>query len=312
MAKTTLLYACPTVPAEPWVEAFARALPEVELRIWPDIGKPAEIDYAFVWHPPAGLFAQLTGLRAVFSLGAGVERLLANPELPPDMPLVRMVDPSLGADMAIYVTMQVLHYHRRMPEMARNQRAAAWVPLDVPVAARRRVGILGYGALGALCAERLAPFGFDIGIWSRRPKQAPGLRAYAGMAELAAFLAASDILVCLLPLTEDTRGILDARAFAAMPRGSHLINAGRGGHVVEADLLAALESGQIAHATLDVFAEEPLAAAHPFWRHERVTVTPHVAALTQPETAAAVIAENIRRHQAGGDLVNTVDRRRGY
>jgi glyoxylate/hydroxypyruvate reductase A len=163
-----------------------------------------------------------------------------------------------------------------------------------------------------LCAERLRPFGFDIAIWSRRPKDTPGLRSFASIEQLGHFLARTDILICLLPLTPDTRGILDAKAFAGMPRGAHLINVGRGDHVVEADLLSALESGQIEHATLDVFAQEPLPADHPFWRHERVTLTPHIAALTQPETAAQVIAENIRRDRAGKTLLNTVDRSLGY
>ena len=312
MRSPTLLYACPTVPPEPWVAAFRCSLPEVTIRVWPDLRDPAEIDYAFVWHPPRGMFPQLTGLRVIFSLGAGVERLLGDPEIPAGLPLIRMVDPSLGADMAIYVTMQVLHYHRRMPEAARHQRRAAWVPLQVPVAHRRRIGILGYGQLGALCAERLRPFGFDIAVWSRRPKEAPGLHCFAGADQLPAFLARSDIVVCLLPLTDDTAGILNAAAFAAMPHGGSIINVGRGGHVVEADLLAALDSGQIGHATLDVFMEEPLPADHPFWLHERVTVTPHTAALTQPGTAVAMVAENIRRHRAGLALLNTVDRSLGY
>lgn len=312
MTKPVLLYACPTIPAAPWVAALKTAMPDLDLRVWPDIGNPADIDYAFVWHPPEDLFASLTGLRAIFSLGAGVERLLSRRDLPPDVALIRMVDPSLGADMAIYVTMQVLHYHRRMPEFARQQRQALWQDLDVPMAQDRTIGILGYGQLGALCAERLAPFGFDIAVWSRRPKDAPGLRCFAGTTQLADFLAQSEILVCLLPLTPDTAGILNARTFASLPRGSSIINVGRGGHLVEDDLLAALASGQIAHATLDVFSAEPLPAGHPFWHHEQVTVTPHVAALTQPHTAAAMIADNIRRDRAGLSLLHVVDRGLGY
>lgn len=312
MTKPVLLYACPTVPPEPWVKAFRECLPDVEIRVWPEMGNPTEITHAFVWHPPAGLFPQLPNLRAVFSLGAGVDKLLANPELPVDKPLIRMVDPSLGADMAIFVAMQVLHYHRRMPEFLAFQRQRLWQALDVPMAHERRVGILGYGEMGALCADRLLPFGFNIGIWSRRLRQEAGLRCFNGLEQLPAFLAETDILVCLLPLTPDTAGILNAAAFAAMPQGSFLINVGRGPHVVEQDLLAALDSGQIAHATLDVFTVEPLAPEHPFWTHERVTVTPHVGALTQPHTAAVMIAENIRRDLAGDTMLNIVDRSLGY
>lgn len=312
MSKNTLLYACPTVPAEPWIAAFRRALPDLEIRLWPDAGDPAEIDYAFVWHPPQGLFPQLSNLRVIFSLGAGVEGLLAHPEIPSDIPLIRMVDKSLGADMAMYVTMQVLRYHRRMPEIERNQRKRSWQQLSLPMAQQRNVGILGYGQLGALCAEGLRPFGFNISVWSRRPKENLGLRCFSGRDQLKDFLAHSDILVCLLPLTRGTIGILNADTFAAMPHGSCLINVGRGQHLVERDLLAALETGQIAEATLDVFAREPLPEDHPFWLHERVTVTPHNAALTQPQTAVDMIADNIRRDLAGQPLLNTVDRSLGY
>jgi len=310
--RRVLLYACPGVPAEIWTPDFARVLPELEIRIWPEIGDPAEIDYAFVWHPPAGLFPRLTGLRVIFSLGAGVESVLADPELPPDIPVIRMVDPSLAQGMAEFVLMQVLHYHRRMPEVAANQRARLWQPLRPPVAQDRRVGILGFGQLGAHCAETLARLGFDVAVWSRTPRPAPGLTSFAGRDALPAFFARSEILVCLLPLTPDTAGILDAAAFAAMPHGGFVINAGRGGHLVEADLLAALDQGRIAGATLDVFNVEPLPTDHPFWVHDRITVVAHIAALTQPRTAVPVIAENIRRDQSGLPLLHAVDRARGY
>ncbi|HTI00982.1 MAG TPA: glyoxylate/hydroxypyruvate reductase A [Acidisoma sp.] len=312
MTRPVLLYACPTVPAEPWIVEFRRAMPEVEIRVWPDIGEPAEITHAFVWHPPRGLFARLPALRMVFSLGAGVERLLDHAELPPEIPLIRMVDPSLGRDMTIFVVMQALRYHRRMPEIERNQRARIWSEVDAPMASDRRIGILGYGELGRLCADSLKGFGFDLSVWSRSPRDAPGLRAFAGVAELPAFLARSEILVCLLPLTPETAGILNAETFAQLPQGACLINVGRGGHLVEADFLAALASGRIAEATLDVFAEEPLPADHPFWSHERITVTPHIAALTQPRTAVSMIAVNIGRDAAGLPPLYQVDRSRGY
>jgi glyoxylate/hydroxypyruvate reductase A len=310
--RPVLLYACPLVPPEIWVPAFARGLPAVEVRLWPDIGDPAEIDYAFVWHPPAGLFPRLTGLRVIFSLGAGVESLLADPEIPREVPLIRMVDPSLAAGMNEFVLMQVLHYHRWMPEVAANQRARLWAPLRPPMARDRRVGVLGFGQLGAYCAESLARLGFDVAVWSRTPRGAAGLACFAGREQLRDFFARSEIVVCLLPLTPDTVGILAAEAFAAMPRGGFVINAGRGGHLVEADLLAALDQGQIAGATLDVFTVEPLPAEHPFWAHERITVVPHMAALTQPRTAVPVIADNIRRDRSGLPLLHVVDRDQGY
>jgi glyoxylate/hydroxypyruvate reductase A len=312
VARPVLLYACPGVPSEIWAPEFTRIVPDVEIRVWPRVGDPAEIDYAFVWHPPAGLFPRLTSLRVIFSLGAGVEGLLANPEIPADIPLIRMVDPSLATGMTEFVLMQVLHYHRRMPEVAANQRARLWQPLRPPVAADRRVGILGFGQLGAHCAEALARLGFDVAIWSRTPRHEPGLTCFAGRDSLPAFFAQSEIVVCLLPLTPDTAGILDAAAFAAMPRGGFVINVGRGAHLVEADLLAALDHGRIGGATLDVFTVEPLPAGHPFWAHDRITVVPHMAALTQPRTAVPVIAETIRRDRSGLPLLYAVDRARGY
>ena len=307
-----LLFACPTVPAELWVPDFGRLLPEVEIRLWPDLGDPAEIDYAFVWHPPAGLFARLTHLRVIFSLGAGVESLLGNPEIPDDVPLIRMVDPSLGAGMAEFVLMQVLHYHREMPQLAASQRARLWEPRRPPMAQDRKVGILGYGELGARCAEVLARLGFDVAVWSRQPRPVTGVASFAGHDDLPRFFARSEIVVCLLPLTPQTAGILDAEAFASMPRGGYVINVGRGGHLVEADLLTALDRGQIAGATLDVFNVEPLPAEHPFWAHDCITVVPHIAALTQPRTAVPVIAENIHRDRSGLPLLHVVDRARGY
>jgi glyoxylate/hydroxypyruvate reductase A len=310
--RSVLLYACPPVPPDLWVSAFRQDMPELDVRIWPEISRPEEIDYAFVWHPPAGLFPALTRLRVIFSLGAGVEGLLANPELPARIPLIRMVDSSLAAGMAEFVIMQVLRYHRHMPEIEANQRMRLWKPLRSPIAKDRTVGILGFGQLGAHCAECLVSLGFDIAVWSRHPKTVTGITSFAGRAALPAFLARSEILVCLLPLTPDTLGILDAQAFAAMPPASFIINVGRGKHVVEEDLLRALDTGQIAGATMDVFTIEPLPESHPFWTHERVTVVPHISALTQPSTAVPLIAEAIRLDLAGLPLPHVVDRARGY
>ena len=199
-----------------------------------------------------------------------------------------------------------------MPAVLASQRARLWAPLRPPMAQDRRIGILGFGQLGAHCAGSLSRLGFDVAVWSRTPRHLAGMTSFAGQDQLPDFFARSEIVVCLLPLTPDTVGILDAAAFAAMPRGGFLINVGRGGHLVEADLLAALDQGQIAGATLDVFAVEPLPVEHPFWAHDRVTVVPHISALTQPRTAVPVIAENIRRDRSGLPLLHAVDRTRGY
>ncbi|TWB50924.1 2-hydroxyacid dehydrogenase [Nitrospirillum viridazoti] len=299
--------------AEDWVNELKAQLPELDVRVWPEgMGDPAEIDYALVWKPPAGLLASLPKLKVIFSLGAGVDALLADPTLP-DLPLVRMVEPGLTEGMTEYVCLHVLRWHRDAPLFEAQQRAVEWKQLTHQHLAReRRVGILGLGALGSDAAQALKALRFDMAGWSRSPKQLDGIATYHGAEGLASFLARTDILVCLLPLTPDTENILDAGLFAQLPRGAVVINAARGRHLVEEDLLAALNSGHLAGATLDVFRTEPLPADHPFWTHPRVTVTPHVAAITQARTAVEQVVGGLKRLAAGQPLINLVDRRRGY
>ncbi len=309
--RPVLLFACIGVPEDRWAEALAASAPGLELRFWPDAGAAEEIDYVLAWNLPNGFLGQFPHLRIIFSLGAGVERLLADPDLPA-APLIRMVDPSLAAAMNEFVLMRVLHYHRRMPEFEALQRQPLWRQLEAPLAKDRGVGIMGLGQLGLVCAQSLAALGFAVRGWSRTAKEAKGVATFAGEGQLTAFLAGSEILVCLLPLTPDTRGILNAANFDHLPRGAALINVARGGHLVEADLIPALDAGALSHATLDVFAHEPLPADHPFWRDGRITVIPHAAALTEPTTAAPRIAENIVRDRAGQPQLWVVDRESGY
>ncbi len=312
MKPPVLLFACAHVDCDAWRAAFAAADPGLELRVWPDIGDPATIDYAMVWKQPKGILAGLPNLKAIFSLGAGVEHVLLDDSLPSHLPLVRMVDPTLVTGMVEFVVMRVLHYHRHMPDYERFQRERLWHPLGQTIASDRRVGILGLGELGAASARALAGLGFDVLGWSRTEKQLPGVRAFHGADGLDAMLAQTEILVCLLPLTDDTRGILNRHTLSRLPRGAYLINAARGGHLVEDDLTPLLDSGQLAGATLDVFRVEPLPAEHPFWTHPAITILPHAAALTHPKTASRIIAANIARHRAGNGLQNVVDRGRGY
>ena len=307
-----LLYCSSWSEPESWRRAFHALDPKLDFRVWPESGPVEEIDYVLAWHHVPGSLSAFPRLKAIFSLGAGVEKLLRDRELPAGVPIVRMVDPSLTAGMTEYVLLHVLSYHRRMPELEALQRGAQWVELEAPPASERRVGILGLGVLGSDAAMKLAALGFQVAGWSLTPKTIPGVESFAGEKDLLPMLARSDILVCLLPLTAATEGILNARTLSALPRGACLINAARGGHVVETDLLAALDSGQIAHATLDVVSEEPLPAFHPFWRHPQVTLTPHVASLTWPPTAALHILANIRRHEAGEPMSPLVDLAREY
>lgn len=307
----TLLFVSAADGAEPWIEALGLARPGLETRVWPDLGDPATIRYALAWKPPPGVLAGLPSLEVVFSLGAGVDALLADPTLP-DVPLVRMVEPGLTLGMTEWVAAQVLYWHRNLHAYRALQAEADWRPLPERLARERRVGVLGLGELGGAAARALAALGFEVEGWSRTPRSVPGIGCRSGADGLGAMLARSDVLVCLLPLTAETRGILNAETFAALPRGAFVVNAARGGHLVEADLLAALASGQVAGASLDVFGTEPLPPGHPFWSHPSIVVTPHVAAVTHARTAAESVAEGIRRHEAGLPLANLVDRSRGY
>lgn len=295
-----------------WRPLLAALLPEHEIRYWPEIGDRGAIDYALVWHPEPGLLATLPNLKMIFGLGAGIDHLLRDPDLPRRVPIVRLVDPYMTDAMSEYVALSVLRLHRQDLDYLAQQRAGVWRELEQKNAAERPVGILGFGTLGQDAGRKLRALGFDVAGWSRGEKIVPGFATFAGPDGLDLLLRRSEIVVCLLPLTVETRGILNARAFARLPRGAGIVNAGRGGHVVEGDLLAALDTGQLLGAVLDVFDDEPLPPDHPFWRHPRVIVTPHVAAETHPPTAAPLVRAAIRQCEAGLPIANRVDLARGY
>ena len=306
-----LLFLSPDDPAEAWRAELQERIPDLDVRIWPEVGDPADINIALVWRPPPGELARYPNLRAILSLGAGIDGLIADPDLP-DVPLARMVDPSLTRTMTEYVLLAVLRHHREFDRFERAQQARDWAYAFPPQVADRRVGILGLGELGSAAAQALVAHGFEVLGWSRSPKALHGVVSYAGRSELHNFLHRTDILVCLLPLTADTVGILDTATFAALPHGACVINVARGQHLVEDDLVKALDSGHLAGATLDVFREEPLPLASPLWTHPKVLVTPHVASYSLPATAAEGVAANIRRVLAGEPLLHQVDRARGY
>jgi glyoxylate/hydroxypyruvate reductase A len=306
-----LLFLSADDPAELWRAELAARMPELEVRIWPEVGDPAEIEAALVWRPPPGELARYPNLKAILSLGAGIEGLIADPTLP-DVPSARMVDPSLARTMAEYVLLAVLRHHRGFDAFERAQRAGRWQFSLPPQAAERQIGIMGLGELGTTSARLLLAHGFPVAGWSRTPKALEGVTSYSGRSELHAFLHRTDILVCLLPLTAETRGILDAETFDGLPHGAVLINVARGAHLVEPDLLAALDSGHLAGATLDVFEHEPLPPDHPLWQHPKVLITPHIASYSVPAIAADGVADNLRRALAGKPLRHQVDRERGY
>ena len=296
-----------------WEAALSALDPTLVLHRHPFAGDPAEIEAVVMWtgHDLADL-RRYPNLRLIVSMGAGVDYLLVPPGPPPGVPVVRLVDTRLTQAMSEWVLLNVLRFHRQDPEYRAQQAARIWHELPAPDTARRRIGILGLGALGADAAGRLSALGFPVSGWSRRPKSLPGIACHHGAEGFAALLRTSDILVCLLPLTPATRGILDARAFALLPRGAFLLNAARGGHVVQPDLLAALDSGQLAGAALDVTEPEPLPTDSPIWTHPRIVLTPHAASVTIPESVAPQVVENIRRARAGAPLLNLVDPAAGY
>jgi len=307
-----LLYRSSSDSAALWLAELRKHIPELEMRVFPELGDPKDIDAALVWKPQPGLLASLPNLKMIASLGAGVDHLLEDATLPRHVPIVRLIDPYMTEAMSEYVLTQVLRLHRQDFAYRAQQRERVWRELPQLNASERRVGVLGLGELGSDAARKLAVLGFKVAGWSRRERRLPGIESFHGPEGLIALARRSEILVCLLPLTRETTGILDGRLFATMPRGAAIVNAARGAHLVDADLLAALESGQLSAAVLDVFVEEPLPTEHPFWRHEKIIVTPHAAAATHAPTAAAGVAENLRRLSDGRQLINVVDLTHGY
>lgn len=294
-----------------WVAALRRELPTASVVCWPAAAAESA-DYALVWRPPPPLLCELVGVKAVFNLGAGVDALAGERALPPEVPLVRLEDAGMAEQMIEYVCHAVLRRYREFDVYAEQQRAGFWCARPRPGKADFAVGILGLGVLGRAVAAALLPFGFPLRGWSRRPHPMHGVTVFAGLDELDPFLAATRVLVCLLPLTRATRGLLDRATLSRLPRGAGLINVARGGLIVENDLLALLDNGHLAAAMLDVFAEEPLPPGHRFWHHPRVALTPHVAAITRVDESVAQIAAKIRRLEAGLPVSGIVARDDGY
>jgi glyoxylate/hydroxypyruvate reductase A len=308
---TSVLYKSDVARGAAWARYFAEHAPDIAFHVWPDHGDLAQVEYLVAWQAPSELLAALPNLKVLFSSGAGVDHVDFG-SIPAHVPIVRMVERGIIDGMIEYVTMAVLALHRDVFDYMAAQAVGVWKALEVPPASTRRVGVMGLGVLGQAVLARLATFGFTLSGWNRSPREIEGVACYAGADALAPFLAQCDVLVCLLPLTAETRGILGAEVFTALPRGASVINVGRGGHLDAEALLAALDSGQLSRAILDVTEPEPLPPEHAFWRHPRVFLTPHVASMTQPQTAAPVMLANLRRHQRGEPLQDVVDRDRGY
>jgi glyoxylate/hydroxypyruvate reductase len=294
-----------------WRRALLAELPELDFRVAPETGNPDDVRYVLAWKPPAGFFAPFRNLRLVVNLGSGVDSLVGRDDLP-EVPITRLSDAGMVSLMTSYVLFAVIRYARDIHVFERMQRRGEWHYIHPRALSTFCIGILGLGELGGAAATALAGVGFDVRGWSRTSKSIVGVKCTAGLDNLDAFLAECDMVVIMLPITPETRGLLDARRLALLPRGAKLINASRGDIIDEPALIDALRSGQIGEATLDVFAVEPLLAGHPFWSMENVLVTPHLASITVPEDAAKDVAESIRRVRSGAPPLHLVDPRRGY
>ena len=300
-----------------WLEALRAHAGKREVRAWPDaVGRPGDIAYACVWLAPHGLLAKFPNLKAVINLGAGVDHLLADPGLPP-VAIARVAHPELTARVTEYVVLHVLLHHRRQRLYDAQQRERIWRMHDQPAAGEVAVGVMGLGAIGSHAAQTLAHLGFRVAGWSRTPRTVAGVEIFHGPAALDAFLARTEILVCLLPRTRDTEGILNLALFRKLKRtgpagGAFLINAGRGPLQVDADIVTALDEGALAGCTLDVFPQEPLPPQSPLWAHPKITMTPHNAGDISPRVFAPEVFAQIERFERGLPLENSVDRARGY
>ena len=306
-----ILYRSDAPRADAWKSYFANHAPDFDFRLWPDAGNLDEIEYLIAWQVPRDFLQTLPRLKVLFSSGAGIDHVDMS-AIPPHIPLVRMVEPGIIDGMVEYVSLSVLALHRDFFDYVRAQETHSWDPLEVPPASARRIGIMGLGVLGCAVLKRLATYGFRLRGWNRSPREIDGVETFAGQAELSAFLSGCDMLVCLLPLTPQTRGILNRDIYSKLPAGASIINAARGAHLINQDLIDALDSGHLSRAILDVADPEPLPPRHPLWMHPKIFITPHVASMTQPDTAAPILLENIRRHQRGEPLLEVIDRSRGY
>ncbi|HYB08073.1 MAG TPA: glyoxylate/hydroxypyruvate reductase A [Alphaproteobacteria bacterium] len=312
MVKKAILFGSDFDDPAPFRAVLARDFPSCEFRVWPDAGRIEDIEYALIWKIDAGALRALPNLKAVLALGAGVDQILKDGTYPARVPLYRLLDAGLSAQMSEYAIYGVLNIHRRMDEYRAQQVQRKWQRLDAVHPSQRTVGVMGLGVLGADLARKLGILGFRTLGWSRTPKALPEVQCFHGEDGLRAFLSKCDIVVVLLPLTPQTQGIVNRTTLALLPPGAAIVNIARGRHVVDADLLAAIGSGHISHAMLDVFHDEPLPPDHPFWGHPRVFLTPHIAAQPIAELAMRQIIENLRRLENGEPPMGRVDLAAGY
>lgn len=296
---------------EEWRDAILELMPDLDVRLWPDVGEAADIEYVLVGRFDIAELPPLPNLRMLMAMFAGFEYFLDHPECPP-APCVRTGPPAGDTSMTEYAVLHALRHHRAMPTYLAQQAQKIWQSIPHKQPHEQRIGFLGFGTMAQAPARALAGLGFDVAAWVRRPRSDGEITIFAGDDGYLPFLARTDILVCLLPLTDRTRDILNARTFAALPDGAAVINLGRGDHLVVDDLIAALDSGHLSGATLDATSPEPLPPESPLWSHPAITIMPHVARRVRPSTGAPQVIENIRRDRAGEPLLWQIDREAGY
>jgi glyoxylate/hydroxypyruvate reductase len=302
-------FCCVGTKADPWVEGLRAALPKADVQAWAEGAPPA--DYAVVWSPPQAFLDGQPALKGIFNIGAGVDALMKL-RLPPGVPVVRLDDAGMSVQMAEFVVQAVVRHVRELDGYAQDVAARKWSYRKPRDRRDYPVGIMGLGVLGERVAQAVASFEFPVLGWSRSPKDVPGVRCHAGAAQFEDFLRATRILVCLLPLTPDTRDIMNRETLSLLKPGAYVVNVARGAHLVDEDLLALIASGHIAGAALDVFREEPLPAAHPFWGEPKITITPHTSARTLRDESIAQIARKIEALQRGEAIAGVVDPQKGY
>ena len=308
----TISIICTNKDPKPWVSALQEIDSSLDIQIWPNENQKTDIEFALCWKHPEGVLQDYPNLRCICSMGAGIDHLLNDDFFPKHLPVVRLVDPLLAQSMFEYICAVVMHFFREFDVYQAQKRQSHWQQQSPKAMAKTTIGIMGLGKLGEYSADKLSKMGFNVTGWSRTQKSIVGVKAYAGKKQLEQFISQTDILICLLPLTDQTYGILNLELFNKLPKGSCLLNVARGEHLVEEDLITALNAGQLRGACLDVFKEEPLPREHPFWIHEKILVTPHSSSITDPRSVASQIVQNYQLMQSSRPLLNQVDILRGY